>query len=57
MRSTASAGRRTFSGGIDLLKGVEAGPPVPQERGNSVPAAGLNGQRDSDRLGIVDRAV
>jgi hypothetical protein len=41
---------------IDVLEDVDAGPLILEERDDSVSVRGLNGQRDTGRLAIVERA-
>lgn len=41
---------------IDLPEHVQAGPLTLEEQGESVPVPGLSGQRDADRLRVVERA-
>jgi hypothetical protein len=41
---------------IDVLEDVNAGPLILEERYDSVSVRGLNGQRDTGRLAIVERA-
>jgi hypothetical protein len=41
---------------IDALEDVDAGPLILEERDDSVSVRDLNGQRDTGRLAIVERA-
>jgi hypothetical protein len=41
---------------IDALDDVDARPLILEERDDSVSVRGLNGQRDTGRLAIVERA-
>jgi hypothetical protein len=54
--SLSNAGRRIPVVDFDVLENVEAGPLIRDKRGDSVAAGGLDGQRNTRGLGVLERA-